>query len=85
MYRKVARSRLSRLVAHVRVFRPFMNEKFDAYQKTVTFGQNSSKLNSRPVYCSRVYGKSTDNDFTFWFDFRSDAKIKRDQYNKDLW
>ena len=23
---------------------------------TVTFGQKSSKLNSRPVYCSRLYG-----------------------------
>ena len=23
---------------------------------TVTFGQNSPKLNSRPVYCSRLYG-----------------------------
>ena len=40
---------------------PVKNQKIgmmysDAYQYIVTFGQNSSKLNSRPVYCSRVYG-----------------------------
>ena len=40
-YRKVASSRLSRLVAHSRIFR--MKGKFDA----VTFGQKTSKLNSR--------------------------------------
>ena len=31
MYRKVMSSRLSRLVAHSRIFRLFMTEKFDAY------------------------------------------------------
>ena len=31
MYRKVASSRLSQLVAHVRIFRLFMKGKFDAY------------------------------------------------------
>ena len=30
-YRKVARSRLSQLVAHLRIFRLFMKWKFDAY------------------------------------------------------
>ena len=30
-YRKVASSRLSRLVAHLRIFRLFMKGKFDAY------------------------------------------------------
>ena len=30
-YRKVASSRLSRLVAHLRIFKQFMKGKFDAY------------------------------------------------------
>ena len=30
-----------------------MKEKFDA---DLTFGQKVPKLNSRPVYCSRLYG-----------------------------
>ena len=42
-YRKVASSRLSRLVAHFWIFRLLMKGKFDAYVL---------KLNSRPVYCS---------------------------------
>ena len=40
---------------------PVKNQKIgmmysDAYKYIVTFGQNSSKLNNRPVYCSRLYG-----------------------------
>ena len=48
-YHKVTSSRLSQLAAHARIFRLFMKGKFDA------FGQKSSKLNSRPVYCLRLY------------------------------
>ena len=55
-YRKVASSRLPRLVAHLRIFRLLMKGKFDAYVLCVTFGHKSSKLNSRPVDCSRLYG-----------------------------
>ena len=55
IYRKVASSRLSRLVAHPSIFRLFMKGKFDAYVSTVTFVTKSSKLNSRPVYCSKLY------------------------------
>ena len=51
-YRKVASSRLSWLVAHSRIFRLFIWSLCN-----VTFGQRSSKLNSRPVYCSQLYGK----------------------------
>ena len=39
-----------------RIFRLFMKGKFDTYLCTVTFGSKSPKLNSRPVYCSRIYG-----------------------------
>ena len=35
-----------------------MKGNFDAYV-TVTFGQNGPKLNSRPVYCLRLYGIET--------------------------
>ena len=45
---------MSQLVAHSRIFRLFMKGNFDAY--AVTFGQNGPKLNSRLVYCSRLYG-----------------------------
>ena len=31
VYRKVANNKLSRLVAHLRIFRLFIKEKFDAY------------------------------------------------------
>ena len=34
-YRKVASSKLSRLVAHLRIFRVFMKGKFDAYVQRV--------------------------------------------------
>ena len=51
-YRKVASSRLSQLVAHFWIFRLFMKEKFYA------FGPKSLKLNSRPVYCSRLYSNT---------------------------
>ena len=53
-YRKVASSRLSRLVAHSRIFSLFM--KGDIWCLcTVTFSQKSSKLNSRTVNYSRHY------------------------------
>ena len=48
---------MSWLVAGPRIFRLFMKGKFDPYVLCVTFGQKSSKLNSRPVYCSQLYGK----------------------------
>ena len=48
-YRKVASSRLSRLVAHFWIFRLLMKGEI-WYLFTVTFGQKSPKLNSRPVY-----------------------------------
>ena len=48
-YRKVASSRLSRLVANPRIFRKLMKGKFDAYVVTVTFGQKVPKLISRPT------------------------------------
>ena len=48
-YHKVASSRLSWLVAHSSTFRMFMKGKFHTYQKF-------PKLNSRPVYCSWLYG-----------------------------
>ena len=56
-YRKVASSRLSRLVAHFHIFRLFMKGKFDTYACTMTFGPKGQKLKSRPVYCSRLYGR----------------------------
>ena len=49
VYRKVASSSLSRLVAHFWIFRLFMKGKFDAYV-LVTFDQKSSKLVSRSVF-----------------------------------
>ena len=51
VYHKVASSRLSQLVTHSRIFRLGIWCLW-----TVTYGQNSSKLNSRPVYCSWLYG-----------------------------
>ena len=60
-YRKVASSRLSRLVAH---FQTVYEGEFWCLC-TVTFGKYGPKLNSRPVYCSRLYGSETRN-FT-WF------------------
>ena len=46
-YRKVASSRLFRLVAHPRIFRLFMKRRFDP---------KGPKLNSSLVCCSRLYG-----------------------------
>ena len=47
---------LSRLVAHLRIFRLFIKGKFVAYVIcTVIFGQKSSKLNSRPIYRLQLY------------------------------
>ena len=45
MYSKVVSSRLSWLVAHLRIFR----------LENLIFDQKSSKLNSNPDYCSRLY------------------------------
>ena len=56
MYRKVASSRLFQLVAHSRIFRLSMKGKLDAYVLW-PLAKKSSKLNSRPVYCSRLYCK----------------------------
>ena len=67
-YHKV-RAVTCQLVAHFWFFRLFMKGKFDAYVSG-TFGQKSSKLNSRPVYCLRLY--STDRQYCgwiFWFFF----------------
>ena len=50
-YHEVASSRLSWLVAH---FQAVYKGEFWCLC-TVTFGQNGPKLNSRPVYCSRLY------------------------------
>ena len=50
-YHKVASSRLSWLVAH-----PTVHVGEIWCLCTVTFCPKSSKLNSRPVYCSRLYG-----------------------------
>ena len=50
-YRKVASSRLSRLLAH---FQTVYKGEFWCLC-TVTFGRNGPKMNSRPVYCSRLY------------------------------
>ena len=55
IYRKVASSRLSWLVAHFRIFRLFMKGKFHAYVLW-PFGKKSSKLNSWQVYYFWLYG-----------------------------
>ena len=52
VYRKVASSRLSQLVAHFHIV--YEGEFWCLC--IVTFGQNGPKLNSGPVYCSRLYG-----------------------------
>ena len=51
-YRKVARCMLW-LVAHPRIFRLLMKEKFEVY---VSFGQKGPKLSSILVYCFQLYG-----------------------------
>ena len=48
VYRKVVSSRLSPLVAHLRIFRLFMKGKFDAYVLW-PFGPKVPKLNSSPT------------------------------------
>ena len=54
-YRKVASRSTSRLVARPGIFRLFMKGKFDPYVLwPLAFGL--WPLNSRPVYCSRLYG-----------------------------
>ena len=73
-YHKVKSSRLSQLVAYLRIFRLFMKGKIWCLC-TVTFGQKISKLNRRLIYCSRLYGiyyihdQSIQHDnrlYTFW-------------------
>ena len=54
-YRKVASRSTSRLVAHPKVFRLFMKGKFDPYVLW-PLALDLWPLNSRPVYCSRLYG-----------------------------
>ena len=44
---------MSWLVAHPRIFRLFIKEKFEVY---VTFGQKGPKLSSILVYCFQLYG-----------------------------
>ena len=56
-YRKVASRNMSRLVARPRIFRPFMKGKFDPYVLW-PLAFDHWPLNSRPVYCSRLYGRS---------------------------
>ena len=66
IYRKVASSRLSWLVAH---FQTVYEGEFLCLC-TVTFGQKGPKLNSRPVYWLQLYGSSpciVPNDLTYKF------------------
>ena len=53
-YCKVTSRSTSRLVARPRIFRLFMKGKFDPYVLWPL--SKSPKLNSRPVYCPRLYG-----------------------------
>ena len=56
IYRKVASRSTSRLVARPEIFRLFIKGKFDPYVLwPLAFGL--WPLNSRPVYCSRLYGR----------------------------
>ena len=57
VYRKVASRSTSRLVARPRIFRLFMKGKFDPYVLW-PLDLDLGPLNSRPVYCSRLYGIS---------------------------
>ena len=54
--RNVASSRLSWLVAYLRIFRLVNTRKFDASLLWPLF--KSSKWNSRPLYYSQLYGNS---------------------------
>ena len=70
---KVASSRLSQLVAHFHIFRLFMKKKFDAYY--CDLWPKGSNLNSRLVYCCRLYGTQSCmkmllvvQDSDFWAD-----------------
>ena len=56
IYRKVASSRLSWLVVQPLHFQTFYKRKIWCLY-TVTFRPKRSKLNSRPVYCSKFYSK----------------------------
>jgi hypothetical protein len=55
-YLKITSSSLSRLVAHFKDFQMVYEEEIWCLC-TVTFGQKNSKFNSRPVYCSQLYGR----------------------------
>ena len=71
-YRKVANTRLSWLVAHLRIFILFL--KGEIWQLwTVIFGQKISKLNSRLVYYSQLSVFECVNAITA-FPFISDKK-----------
>ena len=52
-YRKVASSSMSQLVAHFQIFRGLMK----GCLCIMTFDQKDPKLNSRQVYCLRLYGR----------------------------
>ena len=56
-YRKVASRSTSRLVARPRIFWLLMKGKFDPYVLW-SLAWDLWPLNSRPVYCSLLYGKS---------------------------
>ena len=58
-YRKVASRSTSRLVARPGIFRLFIKGKFDPYVLW-PFAFGLWPLNSRPVYCSRLYGMYND-------------------------
>ena len=59
-YRKVARSKLSWLITHSRIFKLFMKGKFDTYVLQ-PLEKRGSKLYSRLVYCSLHYGSCIMN------------------------
>ena len=63
-YHKIASSRLSRFVAHSWIFRLYEVEIWCLC--TVTFGQKSLKLNSRPFYCSQLYITSNQTNKMKW-------------------
>ena len=80
-YRKVASRSTPRLVARPRIFRPFMKGKFDPYVLW-PLAFDHWPLNSRRVYCSRLYGiwdillwVSYKKSKIFWRNVRMTPKI----------
>ena len=57
VYRKVASSRLSWLVAHPSIFRMFIMGEIWCSCTYCDLWSKFSKLNSRPINCSQLYGK----------------------------